>query len=80
MSRRVTLMVTEAGFRSLQSLKERAGLAAEKEVFDRALQLLDWAAGQVTRGRRILTVVGDGSDAQELASPVLDAIRKRSWS
>jgi hypothetical protein len=58
----------------LQSLQTQLG-AKGPELAKSALTLLNWAAGEVTKGRVILSTDEEGENVHRLVMPALESVR-----
>lgn len=54
--KRYQIDMSEPGISRIEELKEFMGSQTDKDVFDEALTLLDWAVAQVQSGRRIVSI------------------------
>ncbi len=79
-SRRLTVTLTEKELLAFDALIDEGGMQKRKDVYDNAMTLLHWAAGEVRRGRDICSVdrAGKGKEVEVLRTPMFDMIKVKS--
>lgn len=74
--KRYQIDMSPQGVARINELKEFTGARTNKDIFDEALTLLDWAVVQVRSGRLIASIDDDKKLYRELAMPCLDNARR----
>lgn len=69
---RVQFDMRESHLRTLEDVMERAGIDSRKEMFNQALNLLEWAVRQKQEGRMVASVDPTEGKFRELSMPILD--------
>ena len=73
---RLQLEVPEDRFEELKDLMGRCRITSQKDLFNSALLLLEWAAGERARGRIIASLDEANMKYKEFAMPALEAVRQ----
>jgi hypothetical protein len=68
---RMELAMDEAGLELIEQLKLLTGLKTNKEFFNNAVTLFDWAVLQVMVGRTLVSLDEEKTKANELVMPSL---------
>jgi len=72
--------LSEDRLTQLKNVMETCGIATQKELFNNALSLFEWAVKQRQDGRVISSVDDRNMKWKELSMPVLDNVRQTSPS
>ena len=73
---RLQLEVPEDRFEELKDLMGRCRITSQKDLFNSALLLLEWAAEERSRGRIIASLDESNMKYKEFAMPALEAVRQ----
>jgi hypothetical protein len=76
MSKRMQFEVSDARFKQLQELMEACGIESQKDLFNNALSLLEWAATERNQGRIIASVDEKEKRYKELSMVVLENAKR----
>jgi hypothetical protein len=71
---RIQLEVSERRMAELQALMEACDISKQKELFNAALTLLEWAVAERRKGRTIGSIDEVSMKYKELALPALMAV------
>jgi hypothetical protein len=71
---RIQLEVPESRYNELKALMEECRISTQKELFNTAYTLLEWAVKERRQGRTIASVDEQNMKYKELSMPVLDQI------
>lgn len=71
---RLQLELSEARVAELKALIEECRLGTQKELFNSALTLFEWAVNERRKGRMIASVDEASMKYKELAMPALEAV------
>ena len=74
--KRYQIDMTPAGLKRLEELKAAIDATSNKDLFDEALTLLDWAVTQVQNGRIIASIDEKKNSFRELSMPGLEKARR----
>lgn len=66
--------ITEERMRELNELKRILGLKSNKDLFNNALTLLEWAVKERKQGRIIASVDSEGKKYKEIILPCLEYV------
>jgi hypothetical protein len=69
---RIQLEVTESRLNELKALMEECRISTQKELFNTAFTLLEWAVGERRQGRTIASVDEEQMKYKELSMPALN--------
>lgn len=69
--RRLELAFDDEGTELIEELKLLTGLKTNKDLFNNAITLFDWAVAQVIRGRTLVSLDEQKADPQYLVMPSL---------
>lgn len=72
---RVQLELSESRLAELKALMEVCGLSTQKELFNSALTLFEWAVNERRAGRNIASLDESTMSYKELAMPALQGVR-----
>jgi hypothetical protein len=73
---RLQLEVPEDRFEELKDLMGRCRITSQKDLFNSALLLLEWAVEERARGRIIASLDEPNMKYKEFAMPALEAVRQ----
>src|SRR5215470_9099669 len=73
---RLQFEVPEDRFEELKDLMGRCRITSQKDLFNSALLLLEWAAEERSRGRIIASLDEANMKYKEFAMPALEAVRQ----
>lgn len=71
---RVNIELSEERVNVLKALAEECGLSTQKELFNSALTLFEWAVNERRSGRTIASIDESTMKYKELAMPALQAV------
>lgn len=74
---RLQLDLDDSGVQLLDELKEATGLRTNKELFNTAITLLEWAVKQRQRGRIIASMDEQDKNYREVLIPALEYAAKQ---
>jgi hypothetical protein len=74
---RIQLEVPESRYNELKALMEECHFSTQKELFNTAYTLLEWAVRERHQGRMIASVDEQNMKYKELSMPALDQIRPK---
>ena len=69
--KRLELAFDDEGMELIERLKLLSGLKTNKDLFNNAITLFDWAVAQVTLGRTLVSLDEQKADPQHLVMPSL---------
>jgi hypothetical protein len=72
---RLQFEVPEDRFEELKDLMGRCRISSQKDLFNSALTLLEWAVEERSKGRIIASVDEPNMKYKELAMPALEAVK-----
>lgn len=77
---RLQLELPEQRAAELRKLMEECQISTQKELFNTALTLFEWAVGERRKGRAIASIDESNMKYKELAMPALSAVRSEAPS
>lgn len=72
---RLQFELEKKGKEDLDNLKKIFSLRTNKQLFNNALTLLEWAAKQIQDGRIIASIDEKNDKYRELSMPIFDAVK-----
>lgn len=76
MSKRMQFVVSDARFKQLHELMQACGIESQKDLFNNALSLLEWAAVERNQGKIIASVDEKEKRYKELSMVALENAKR----